>query len=238
MISNPFSQIELSPYQERTLDILEKSEGILLRYGYTKSTIDDIAASAKLGKGTLYLHWKSKDELFKTLFYKLSAEILHQMLLEVQKDQETIRFDKIVSMIYRLCHERALIVALFTKDSKLLGRFLDQKNPSQTQQAKFDSLINSLHMYRQHHLVKDDMPIESQAHTINMLLIGMFTYDNYLTETRHIDIKVELLENIIRNTFVPHAHIPIDASLYNYVINAIQDLLHFYMDQILNKTVK
>jgi hypothetical protein len=93
-------------------------------------------------------------------------------------------------------------------------------------------------MYRQHHLVKDDMSIETQAHTINMLLIGMFTYDNYLSDTLPIDIKVELLENIIRNTFVPHAHMPIDASLYNYVTNAIQDLLHFYMDQILNKTVK
>lgn len=238
MITKPFNEIELSPYQRRTIEILEKAEDILLKYGYTKSTIDDIAASVKLGKGTLYLHWKSKDELFKTLFYKISAEILYQMLLEVKKNKEAIRFDQLVCMAYKLCYERKLIVALFTQDSKLLGRFLDQKNPSQTQQAKFDSLVKSLQMYRQHHLVKDDMPIETQAHTINMLLIGLFTYDNYLPDALHIDVKVELLENVIKNTFIPQVHRPIDASLYNYVINAIESLLNFYMEQILNKTVK
>ncbi|ABR48072.1 transcriptional regulator, TetR family [Alkaliphilus metalliredigens QYMF] len=238
MITNPFTQLELNVYQKRTLDILEISESILLRYGYSKSTIDEIASVAKLGKGTIYLHWKSKDELFQALFHKISAEIIYQVLLEVQKDKSIVHFDKFISTIYRICYDRELIVALFTKDTKLLGRFIDKKNSSQSQEMKFKSLTNSLQMYRQYNLVKEDVSIKTQTHTIHMLLIGIFTYDNYIAEDLNINKKVEILENIIRNTFVTDTCIKIEDSLYNFILKSLKNLLYFYTDQALNKTIK
>jgi AcrR family transcriptional regulator len=36
---------------------------MLLRYGYQKTTVEDIAAEAGIGKGTVYLHFQSKEEL-------------------------------------------------------------------------------------------------------------------------------------------------------------------------------
>ena len=233
-----FSQLELNEYQRRTLAILEKSESILLKYGYSKSTIDEIAYAAKLGKGTIYLHWRSKDDLFQALFYKISAEIVNQLLLAVQTDISILQFDKFISTIYRICHEKELIVALFTRDNKLLGRFLDYRGSSESQMMKLNSLKNSLHMYRQNKLIKDNLSIEAQAHAINMLLIAIFTYDNYITEEMSIDQKVEILENIVRSTFVPETPREIEASLYEFVILSIKELLNFYMQQVLFTKVK
>lgn len=238
LVTNPFYRLDLTPYQRRTLDILEVSESILLRYGYSKSTIDEIASVAKLGKGTIYLHWKSKDELFQALFYKISAEIIYQVLLEVQKNKSLVHFDKLISSVYRVCYDRELIIALFTKDSKLLGRFLDNKNTSQSQETKFNSLMDSIQMYRQYHLVKEDMPIELQVHTAHMLLIGIFTYDNYIIEDLNINKKVEILEKVIRSTFVPDTCKKIEDPLYKYIMRSLEDLLNFYVDQVLNKTIK
>ncbi|MGB8778804.1 MAG: helix-turn-helix domain-containing protein, partial [Nitrososphaeraceae archaeon] len=34
------------------------------KYGYDRTRMDDIADTAKLSKGTLYLYFKSKEELF------------------------------------------------------------------------------------------------------------------------------------------------------------------------------
>ncbi|MTI56589.1 TetR/AcrR family transcriptional regulator [Geosporobacter ferrireducens] len=238
LITNPFHKLVLTPYQQRTLDILQVAEFILLRYGYSKSTIDEIASVAKLGKGTIYLHWKSKDELFQALFNKISAEIIQQVLLEVQKNKSLVNFDKLVSTIYRMCYDRELIVALFTKDNKLLGRFLDKKNTSQSQETKFKSLMDSIQMYRQYHLVKEDMPIELQVHTIHMLLISIFTYDNYIIKDLNINKKVEILEKVIRSTFVPETCKEIEDPLYKYILRSLEDLLHFHVDRVLNKTIK
>ena len=43
--------------------ILDAVDVLLARYGYRKMTIDDVAAEAGVGKGTIYLYFESKEEL-------------------------------------------------------------------------------------------------------------------------------------------------------------------------------
>ena len=52
----------LAPPQVRDA-ILDAAERLLARYGYKKTTIDDLAREAGIGKGTVYLHFPSKDEV-------------------------------------------------------------------------------------------------------------------------------------------------------------------------------
>ena len=43
--------------------ILDAAERLLARYGYRKMTIDDLAREAGIGKGTVYLHFRSKEDV-------------------------------------------------------------------------------------------------------------------------------------------------------------------------------
>jgi AcrR family transcriptional regulator len=43
--------------------ILDATERLLARYGYRKMTVEDIAKEVGVGKGTIYLHFKSKEEV-------------------------------------------------------------------------------------------------------------------------------------------------------------------------------
>ncbi|QYO65649.1 TetR/AcrR family transcriptional regulator [Leptolyngbya sp. 7M] len=43
--------------------ILDATDRLLARYGYKKMTIDDLAAEVGIGKGSIYLHFKSKEEI-------------------------------------------------------------------------------------------------------------------------------------------------------------------------------
>jgi AcrR family transcriptional regulator len=45
--------------QARAARILDATAELLLRHGYRRVTIDDIARHADIGKGTVYLHWKT-----------------------------------------------------------------------------------------------------------------------------------------------------------------------------------
>jgi len=43
--------------------ILDATDRLLARFGYKKMTVEDIAAEVGIGKGTIYLHFTSKEEI-------------------------------------------------------------------------------------------------------------------------------------------------------------------------------
>jgi AcrR family transcriptional regulator len=44
-------------------EILDATDRLLARFGYKKMTIDDLAQEVGIGKGTIYLHYSSKEEI-------------------------------------------------------------------------------------------------------------------------------------------------------------------------------
>src|SRR5687768_7977907 len=52
-------------FQTRTTRdaILDATDRLLARYGYKKMTIDDLAKEVGIGKGSVYLHFTSKEEI-------------------------------------------------------------------------------------------------------------------------------------------------------------------------------
>ena len=58
---------ERSRREQRADRILDAAAELMLRWGYNKTTIDDIARLAGVAKGTIYLHWKTREDLFTAL---------------------------------------------------------------------------------------------------------------------------------------------------------------------------
>ena len=52
---------------DREQRILDAAADLIAHFGYDKTTVDDIARRAGVSKGAIYLHFKSKDDLFEGL---------------------------------------------------------------------------------------------------------------------------------------------------------------------------
>ena len=53
--------------ETRTRRILDAALELVQRWGYRKTTLDDIAKQAGVTKGTIYQHWKTREALFGAL---------------------------------------------------------------------------------------------------------------------------------------------------------------------------
>ena len=73
--------------QKRRLDIVKASEKVFLTKGFEQTTMDDIAEQAELSKGTLYLYFKSKDELYSEII-KRGEKILTSLFTEAVNTNE------------------------------------------------------------------------------------------------------------------------------------------------------
>ena len=66
---------------EIRIKLIEEARLIFARFGYNKSTVDDIAKAAGKGKSTFYYYFASKEEIFKAVLEK-EAGLLRAKLIE------------------------------------------------------------------------------------------------------------------------------------------------------------
>jgi AcrR family transcriptional regulator len=67
--------------------ILDAADRLLARYGYRKMTIDDLAREVGIGKGTVYLHFSSKEDVALSRIDRL-IERLKVKLKEIARSDE------------------------------------------------------------------------------------------------------------------------------------------------------
>lgn len=68
--------------EQRKNDIIDAAEKVFFKKGFNNATIDEVADLAEISKGTVYLYFKSKEDLHFAIFMR-GAEILMRMM---QKD--------------------------------------------------------------------------------------------------------------------------------------------------------
>jgi AcrR family transcriptional regulator len=57
-------------------EIIEAAKILFMRYGYFKTTMEDIASAVRKGKSTLYYYYKSKDDVFLDVVNSVAGALL------------------------------------------------------------------------------------------------------------------------------------------------------------------
>jgi AcrR family transcriptional regulator len=69
--------------------ILDATDRLLARFGYRKMTVEDISVEAGIGKGTIYLHFSSKEEVVLSHIDRI-VERLQERLKEIANSEATV----------------------------------------------------------------------------------------------------------------------------------------------------
>ncbi len=74
--------------EQRKQDIIEAAERIFFTKGFEDSTMDDIAEEAELSKGTLYLYFKSKEQLYLEIMLR-GEQIMNSLFKKASEKVDT-----------------------------------------------------------------------------------------------------------------------------------------------------
>lgn len=91
--------------------IITAAQERLWHYGFKKTTIDEIAADAGVGKGTVYLYFESKEEIALAIVAQFKIESIKQLERIAQSAAMEVR-DKLKEMLSEpimRAHERCLL---------------------------------------------------------------------------------------------------------------------------------
>jgi AcrR family transcriptional regulator len=84
--------------------ILDAADRLLARYGYQKMTIDDLAREVGIGKGTVYLHFSSKEDVALSRIDRVIDRLKAELKIISARDEDPVsrlRAMLMVRVIYR-----------------------------------------------------------------------------------------------------------------------------------------
>lgn len=82
--------------EQRAQDIVDAAEKVIFAKSYEKATMDEIAEEAELSKGTLYLYYKTKEELYQAIALRGNAILRDMAQRAIRADMNGL--EKIIAM--------------------------------------------------------------------------------------------------------------------------------------------
>src|SRR5690348_15327217 len=109
--------------------LLDAATTLLIRWGYRKTTVDDVAREAGVGKGTVYLHWKDKTELFSAAIWRASQQVTDDMLRRIEVDPDGGLFHRVWTHGMLAILANPLMTALMRGRSDIFQGLADTLRP-------------------------------------------------------------------------------------------------------------
>ena len=121
-------KVELNKERKKN-DLLNAAYKLFTTIGFSETTITQIASKAKVGKGTFYLYFKSKEDINRALIAQKSDQLLHQAIEALNEScKEAVQppsiCEKIIFITDYIVTEFSKDIALLRYISKYLSRGL------------------------------------------------------------------------------------------------------------------
>lgn len=159
---------------ERAHRILDAASALILRWGYNKTTIDDIARQAGVAKGTIYLHWKTREELFKALLKRERLEHARDFQRRVLADPEGLTLRGVSKNSVLALAKRPLLKAILMRDTDILGKLAPGERNSAAYVERIAGFKSYLELLRRYGLVRTDLSLQVEVHIWSAVFAGFF----------------------------------------------------------------
>lgn len=161
---------------ERGARILDAAAELLLRHGYSRVTIEDVARRAGIGKGTVYLHWRTREELFTAVLIREVARAFGEIADVLETDPGAWQLHRASRAFFMAIMARPLLVALIRSDPEVLGR-LSGKALTEHYDRRVAFLDSYFRQLAGHGLLRDDLSIEDLGLAYRAIFEGFFVID-------------------------------------------------------------
>jgi AcrR family transcriptional regulator len=120
----------------RRKEILKSAQWVFAREGYERANLDKIAERCALAKGTIYYHFKSKEQLFASVLELWWDELASKVTQALRADSARATIEQIVDNW----------LTLFKKDHDLMHIFLEKHHVFLEPKSEFaDSIHKKAH---------------------------------------------------------------------------------------------
>lgn len=165
---------EGSRREERAHRILDAAKTLILRWGYQKVTVDDVSRQAGVAKGTIYLHWKTREELFAALMKREKLELAEDLRQRIAEDPEGATLRGILKHTALALMAHPFMKAVLLRDMEILGKLSQGEESKTVYLEKLMGFKVYLEFLREQGLVRTDLSLQAQVYIFSAIFTGFF----------------------------------------------------------------
>jgi AcrR family transcriptional regulator len=184
--------------------ILDAAAALLVRWGYRKTTVDDVAREAGVGKGTIYLHWRDKRALFGAVLRRASRQAVGETLRRVAADPDGGLFHRLWTHGLLAALEDPLLAALMKGRRDIFEGLTEAFEPAAVQQMAGDFAEYAVRLQRAG-LIRADLPVSVIGFLSSALKIGVIHTPDVLgrAETPSLEQLTEAISDLMSRWLEP-----------------------------------
>ena len=169
-----------APRVERVLD---SAAELLVRWGYQRVTIDEVARHAGIGKGTVYLHFRSKDALFVTVLLRVQRGIVERLADRMAAQPREVLPSRVMRGLYAELAADPVTRPLYLGDPEVLGRLAHEAADTVGELAaqRTGAVTEHLRLLAEAGCLRPGLDVDEALYTFSAVSIGFLSIDGYGT---------------------------------------------------------
>lgn len=195
--------------------ILDAAAELLAAHGYRRVSIDDVAARARVGKGTIYLHWKTREALFWAVLQRESIRLLDDLVTRLGEDPGMALPHRLMPALFAQVVRRPLVKAMLLGDAEVLGA-LAADGSIAAAQRELAGNPDYLDLLAGHGLLRAGLAPASAGHILSSVMRGFFADQDADASsgpdaTLSADQRADLLAEVLARTLETEPPFPAGA---------------------------
>jgi AcrR family transcriptional regulator len=156
--------------------VLDAASELLVRWGYQRVTMEDVASQAGIGKGTLYLHFRTKEALFLTVLLRGYRSMITGITGRMRADPREVLPSRMMRSLYLALLDDPVARTIYFGDTELLGRLAREAASTLGELRSRGIEIGQTHfeLLRQAGLLRTDLALPAQLYLLDAIGSGFY----------------------------------------------------------------
>jgi AcrR family transcriptional regulator len=195
---------------ERQQQILDAAAAVIIRLGYDKATMSDIAEEAGASRRTVYLYFKGKEELFEALLYREYMQYSQTWLEYIEADPHGGTLGGYYRALFHSVNSRPLIAAMMRRDRHVVGNYLRKRDNLFAQMYSEVNTPGFFQALQAAGAIRQDIDAAVILHIVEMLSYGQLTIGDFKPPDQFppYDAVMEALADMMDRALMPEDGAP------------------------------
>jgi AcrR family transcriptional regulator len=190
---------------ERQQQILDAASAVIIRLGYDKTTMSDIAEEAGASRRTVYLYFKGKVELFEELLYREYLLYAQIWLERLEADPRGGSLGGSYRALFQAMNRRPLMAAMLRRDQRVMGNYLRRRDNLFAQMLSGVNTPDFIRSLQSAGAIRRDIDAAVIVHILEILSYGQLTIGDFKPQGQFPpdDAVMDALAGIMDRALLP-----------------------------------